>query len=93
HQGVEEISVEAVRAAHEEVASEPEPQPAFAPPFVGSPMGAMMAQGGPPSPEMMAKMLKKMSPEMREQLLSNPDALPPPARAALKRALAEDDGA
>ena len=93
HQGVEEISEEAIRAAHEEVASAPEPQPTFAPPFAGSPMGAMMAQGEPPNPEMMAKMLKNMSPEMREQLLSNPDALPAPARAALKRALAEDDGA
>ncbi len=90
HQGIEEISEEALKVAIEEISkvdATAQPQMPSAmmggslPPGMG--MGMGMGQGQP-NPEMMRKMMSEMSPETRKKLLADPGKLPPAVRRMLE---------
>ncbi len=99
HQGVDEITEDIVEVAKEEVTKSGEEAPV---PAMGHGMGGMGGMhggmggmgggmghgGGAPSPEMMMKMLKGMSPEERKQMM---ERLPPHIRERIEAALEESE--
>ncbi|MHA1771631.1 MAG: ABC transporter ATP-binding protein [Candidatus Thorarchaeota archaeon] len=90
HQGVSEISEDVLRTASEEVSKDETPPSVPQMPFAmmggGPPPGMAMGMGQvSPDPKKMRQMMERMSPEMREQLLSDPSKLPPAVREMLEK--------
>jgi ATP-binding cassette subfamily B protein len=92
HQGFEELTEEIARAAVEEAAKagvELDSAPSQG--AMGLGMGMMGGIGGhgsghgPPNPEMMEKMMERVTPEMREEMMKHLDSLSPEMRQRIEK--------